>query len=256
MLTVTDIVSKYAWVAPLKNKQSSTLKNSLNELFKKGRKPLNLHVDKGTEFYNKEVKNLLNKYNIHLYSTYSHLKASIVERFNRTLKGLMWKKFTLNGNNKWIDLLDNLVEKYKKTKHRTIGMKPVDVNECNVTKVIDRIRNTTYYKLKEKKPSFKIGHVVRISKEKHIFEKGYTANWTAENFTIIKVRPTTPVTYKIKDYRDEVIDGNFYEEELKKCKYPNKYLIERVLKKKGEKLFVKWLGFDNTHNQWIHKSEL
>ena len=112
LLTVIDIVSKYAWAIPLKNKEGLTLKKSLQDLFKGSRVPINLQVDKGTEFYNKNVKSLLKQYNIHLYSSYSYLKASIIERFNRTLKSEMWKKFTLNGNNKWIDILDDLMKKY------------------------------------------------------------------------------------------------------------------------------------------------
>ena len=129
LLTVIDIVSKYAWAIPLKNKEGSTLKKSFNDLLKKGRVPVNLQVDKGTEFYNKNVKSLLKEYKINLYSSYSHLKALIVERFNRTLKTEMWKKFTLNGNNKWIDILDDLMKKYNKRIHRTIKMRPIDVNK-------------------------------------------------------------------------------------------------------------------------------
>ena len=67
---------------------------------------------------------------------------------------------------------------------------------------------------------------------------------------------TTPFTYKIRDYKNETIDGIFYEEELQKCKYPGTYLIERVIEKWGDHLFVKWLGFDDTHNQWIHRNDL
>lgn len=257
LLTVIDIVSKYAWAIPLKNKEGLTLKKVLNDLLKKGRVPINLQVDKGTEFYNKHVKSLLKEYKIHLYSSYSHLKASIIERFNRSLKSEMWKNFTLNGNNKWIDMLNDLMKKYNKRVHRTIQVRPIDVNKANEKEILERIRAAKYYKINEnKKPKFKIGDVVRISKEKHIFEKGYTPNWTTENFTITKVRPTIPVTYNIKDYRNESIDGIFYEEELQKSKYPGIYLIERVIRKRGENLLVKWLGFDDTHNQWIHKNDL
>ena len=169
----------------------------------------------------------------------------------------MWKQITLSGNNKWVDFVDDLVEQYNTRKHRTIGMKPIDVNESNVKIVLHRIRTANYYKTQEKvKPKFKIGDVVRISKEKHVFEKGYTPNWTTENFTIAKVRSTVPFTYKMRDYKNESIDGNFYEEELQKCKYPGIYLIERVIKRRGDNIYVKWLGFDDEHNQWIHKNDL
>lgn len=256
LLTVIDIVSKQAWAIPLKNKQGYTLKNSLQNLFNNGRIPTNLHVDKGSEFYNKDIKSLLVKHKVHLYSTFSFMKASIIERFNRTLKTWMWKKFTLNGNNKWIDMLDGLMIRYNNRKHRTIGMRPINVNAKNVKLVLDRIRSSKYYKIERTKPKFKVGDVVRISKEKRTFEKGYTPNWTTENFKVTKVHPTLPVTYTIKDYTDEPISGIFYEQELQKCKYPATYLIERVIKRRGDRSFIKWLGFDDSHNQWINNNDL
>ena len=87
----------------------------------------------GKEFYNVDVQKILKKHNINHYSTYSTLKASIVERFNRTLKSDMWMMFTLNGNYKWIDELPRLVSDYNARKHRTIGMRPADVRDCRKT---------------------------------------------------------------------------------------------------------------------------
>jgi len=81
----------------------------------------------GKEFYNADVQRLVNKHDINHYSTYSVLKASVVERFNRTLKNDMWKMFTLNGNYKWTDLLSCLVSNHNARRHRTIGMRPIDV---------------------------------------------------------------------------------------------------------------------------------
>ena len=108
LLTVIDNVSKYAWAVPLKNKTGVEVTKALKSIFAKGRIPRKLHVDQGTEFYNANCKTLLDSYNIKLYSTYSNLKASIVERFNRTLKSKMWKKFSLQGSYKWLDILTNL----------------------------------------------------------------------------------------------------------------------------------------------------
>lgn len=107
-----------------------------------------------------------------------------------------------------------------------------------------------------RKIKFKIGDKVRISKYKHIFEKGYTPNWTTEIFTVSHVKLTNPTTYKLVDYQDHPIEGGFYQEELNKVKYPDTYLVEKVLKRRGDKLFVKWLGFDNSHNSWISASDL
>lgn len=108
----------------------------------------------------------------------------------------------------------------------------------------------------KKKKKFKVGDEVRITKYKHIFEKGYTPNWTTEIFTITQVKNTNPTTYKLIDYQNQPIKGGFYEEELNKVKYPDVYLIEKVIREHGNKLYVKWLGIDSKHNSWINKRDL
>ena len=112
------------------------------------------------------------------------------------------------------------------------------------------------FQIRNQKPKFKVGEKVRISKFKHVFEKGYTPNWTTEIFTINKIRNTVPFTYMLKDYRNDTIVGSFYEQELLKVQNPDVCLIEKVMKRNGNKIFVKWLGFDNSHNSWINKSDL
>ncbi|XP_043464116.1 uncharacterized protein LOC122499702 [Leptopilina heterotoma] len=107
-----------------------------------------------------------------------------------------------------------------------------------------------------KRPKYKIGDKVRVSKYKNVFEKGYTPNWTTEIFTVDQVVSTQPVTYKLKDYQDQPISGGFYEEELLKVKYSDIYLVEKILKTRGNKVLVKWLGFDNSHNTWEDKANV
>lgn len=253
LLTVIDNVSKFAWVSPLKRKTGVELKAALTKIFQQGRFPKNLHVDKGSEFYNKNVKALLKSYNINLYSTYSDKKASICERFNRTLKTKMWKMFSMQGSHKWIDILPDLVNDYNNSVHRSIKMKPNKVTADDEERLVKLLNKSSF---KVKKPKFKVGDHVRISRLKPIFEKGYTPNWTPEIFTVTKVQKTKPITYKLMDYRKEPIEGGFYEFEMLKVKNPDIYLIDEILKRKGNKFYVKWLGFDNTHNSWIDKSDL
>lgn len=88
------------------------------------------------------------------------------------------------------------------------------------------------------------------------FYKGYTPNWTAEIFRVRKIQFGNPITYLLHDLDGEEIKGTFYEEELQLAKFPDLYLIEKELKKKGKKVFVKWLGFDDTYNSWIDKSAI
>lgn len=112
MLTVIDVFSKYAWVKPLKTKTAKEITLAMEDIIKLGRIPKHLQSDLGTEFYNEEFNKLMVKYKINHYSTYSSLKASIIERFNRTFKNIMWKRFTVNGSYNWIDMLNGLVKFY------------------------------------------------------------------------------------------------------------------------------------------------
>ncbi|PIK43278.1 hypothetical protein BSL78_19869 [Apostichopus japonicus] len=96
LLTCIDIFSKYAWVIPLKDKTGTSLKRAFLDILKDGRQPRKLQTDKGSEFFNRQVKNLLIEKDIHLFATHNETKASVVERFNRTLKEKMWKYFTAN----------------------------------------------------------------------------------------------------------------------------------------------------------------
>ena len=100
MITVIDVFSKHAWAVPVKNKTGIEITAGMKSILEQGRVPKNLQLDQGSEFYNKDFEKLMKKYNINMYSSYSNLKASIIERFNRTLKGKMWKKFSLHGNYK------------------------------------------------------------------------------------------------------------------------------------------------------------
>lgn len=250
MLTVIDIFSKYAWAVPIKRKTGEEVTNAMESIFKRGHIPKNLHTDRGKEFYNKTFQDLMNRCKINLYSTYSNLKASICERFNRTLKNKMWIQFNLRGNHKWIDILPDLIAEYNSRIHRTTKTKPKDVTTAIEAHILDRYIEAEDGVVKSK---FKIGDKVRVSKAKQMFEKGYTPNWSTEIFTIHRKAATRPVTYHLKDYQDQPISGGFYEQELQKVKYSDVYLIEKILKKRGNQVYVKWLGFDSSHNCWINK---
>ena len=177
----------------------------MKSILQQGREPTNLQTDRGKEFYNATF-----------HSTYSNLKASICEHFNRTLKQKMWMQFSLRGKYKWLDILSNLLKECNNSKHRTTGMKPKDITLTNEAEVLAKFTPQTKINTK---PKFKIGEKVRVNKIKQVFENGYTPNWSTEIFTISQVMATNPVTYKLKDYRDQPISGGFYKKELLKAKY-------------------------------------
>ena len=154
---------------------------------------------------------------------------------------------TAISKNVYIDKLDDIVNEYNNIYFRTIKMKPVDV------------KNKTYIdfekEVNDKDPQFKVGDNVRISKYKNIFAKGYTPNWSEEIFVFSKIKNTVPWTYVINDFDGEEIIGTFYEKALQKTNQ-KEFRIEKVLKKKGDKLYVKWKGYDNSFNSWIDKKDL
>ena len=145
------------------------------------------------------------------------------------------------------DKLDDIVNECNNTYQRTIKMKPVYVKDNTYIDFEKEVNN--------KDPKFKIGDHVRISKYKNIFAKGYTPNWSEEVFVIKKVKNTVPWTYVINDLNGEEIIGTFYEKELQKTNQ-KEFRIEKVIKRKGDKLYVKWKGYDNSFNSWIDKKDL
>lgn len=251
ILVVIDCYSKFLWTRPLKSKTAKVVVESLKQILKqaRGRVPNNLQTDQGKEFYNKEFSLLMSKFNINHYSTYSVKKASIAERVIRTLKNKLYREFSLRGKYKWIDILDNVTKQYNNSKHQTIGMKPVQVTVNTKLNAYDNLKIFGKHR-------FKVGDVVRVSKFKSVFAKGYTPNWSTELFKIAKIQITNPVVYLLEDMRGQPIAGGFYEQELQKTKHSDVYLVEKVLRKRGDQLYVRWLGFDKSHDQWIHKSEI
>lgn len=256
ILTVINIFSKVAYARALKNKSATEVTKAMDSVLSSIGHPIeHLNVDNGKEFYNAPMKKMLERRRIHMYSTFTTKKAAIVERFNRSLKNRMWKEFSFRGSYKWIDILDSLVDDYNFTKHRTIKMRPVDVNTSNERYLLKTVYRSPF-PLRRPKNKFKKGDSVRISKYKHIFAKGYTPNWTTEIFKIKTVQSTNPVTYLLVDHEGRDITGTVYAEELQSVKYPDLFLVEKVLRKKGDKVFVKWLGFESRFNSWINEKDV
>ncbi len=257
ILTVIDVFSKFAWARPVLKKDAKSVTNAMRSILsctqerKKFLKPPKfLQTDAGKEFYNFQFQNMLtNEFGTTLYRTFSIKKASVVERFNRTLKTKMWVKFSSQGSHRWIDLLPNLILNYNNSIHRTIKMKPSDVKKCDEEK-LKEIHFFNHRLPRCGKVKCKIGDYVRISNNKGVFEKGYEPSWSTELFIITHICPTAPVTYKLKDVYGNPIQGGFYNEEIQKTKFKDIYLVEKVLQRRGNKVLIKWLGFPNSKNTW------
>ena len=186
LLFVIDIFSKYPSVIPLKDKKGVTIVNAFQKILDdSNRKPNKICVDKGgSEFYNSFFKKWLKYYDTEMYSIHNEGKAVVAERFIRILKAKIYKYMTSISKNVYIDKLDDIVNEYNNTYHRTIKMKPVDVKDNTY---IDSSKE-----INDKDPKFKVGDHVRNSKYKNIFANGYTPSWSAVVFVIKEVKNTVP----------------------------------------------------------------
>ena len=207
-------------------------------------KPNKIWFDQGSEFYNNSFKDFLKINNVEMYSTYNEGKSAVAERFVRTLKNKIFKHMTAISNNVYFDVLDDIVNKYNNTVYRTIKTKPIDITDDFYAEYNENC-NKKILNLK----------LVTMLKYKNIFAKGYTPNWSEKAFVINRNKNTVPWTYVISDLNGEEITGSFYEKELQKTSQ-KEFRIEKVLKRKGDKLYVKWKGYDNRFNSWINKKDL
>ena len=166
----------------------------------------------------------LEKNDIEMYSTHNEGKSVVAERFIRTIKNKIYKHMTSISKNVYIDKLDDIVNEYNNTKHRTIKMKPTDVKDNAFIDFGNEVN--------ENNPKCKVGDHVRISKCKNVFAKGYTPNWSEEVFVIKKIKNTVPWTYVADDLNGEEITGTFYEKQLQKIDQ-QEFRIEKVIKRKA-----------------------
>ena len=255
IFTNIDIFSKYSWSFPLKTKTIKDIKPFFQKIFKE-RKPKYIWSDQESAFFSKEMLKFFEDNNVKIYHTYSNLKAVIIERFNRSLRELMMKSFVINNNTVWYNILTELIKTYNNRYNRTIKMKPIDVNKSN-EKYIKKKFYT--YGATIKKPKYKINDLVRISlKRRELFDKAAgNIKWSEELFKVYKINKSNVITYQLKDMNDEIIKGIFYEKELQLTKNTsNEYIIEKILKTKGNQMYVKWRGYSNNFNSWVNKYDI
>ena len=191
------------------------------------------------------------------FSTKGDTKASIVERFNRTFKERMYRYFTAHNTLSYLPVFQALAKGDNASYHRSIKMPPNQVNERNERKVWDNLYEKTLNK-KPRKPKFKVEDRVRLNKKFRQFKKGYLPGWTEEVFIVSRVIPGVVVTYKIKEMDDTPLEGNFYTQDLQKVSVSDDdlYRVEKVLKRKGNKLLVRWKGCPDKYDSWIDKKDV
>ena len=258
ILTCIDVFSKYAHAIPLRDKTGESVKKALEKIFLENI-PFNIQGDAGGEFIGKKVQNYLKDKKVKFFSTKNEeIKASIVERFNRTLKEKMWRYFTKFHTRRYINVLPDIIRNYNSSFHTSIQMAPNEVNSKNQETVWDNL-----YKLgpKLRKKILNIGDRVRISKLRRRFEKSYLPSWTTEIFTVSRIRhDTQPLVYVLKDDNGEELQGTFYFEELQKVSDKEVYRISEIIKTRGrgfyQQYLVRWLGYPASFDSWVSKKDI
>jgi transposase InsO family protein len=134
ILTVIDVFSRFAWALPLKTKRGE-VKNLFFKIFEKDT-PQKIQFDEGNEFYNRSLKFLLETRGVKWFSSYSNKKATMVERFNKTMKTRMWKYFTEKETRVWLDIFPEFVHGYYRSHHSSVGMTPNEAREEDNSAVV------------------------------------------------------------------------------------------------------------------------
>lgn len=213
LLTIIDCCSKWCVVIPIKNKCATTVAIAFEKvMLNSGRYCKSLQVDMGKEYYGSAFTKLMDKYNIKMFSTFSEIKNSVGERFNRTILEKLARYWTHASNHKYIDVLPRLVRNYNSSYHRSIKMTPNDVCRENEIQVFNNLYPDIL--TGNGPPRFKINDLCRIARYKSFFDKGYSEKWSRKLYKIIEIKNKYPRHYILQSQEGEDIQGGFYEQEL------------------------------------------
>lgn len=265
ILTVKDMLSRYCWAQPLKNKKPETVVDAFRIIVDEApRVCWRLFSDKGTEFCGKPMQDFLAALDIqHITPATPDTKIGPIENMNRVLKRKLWKMFTKERHHRWIDSLQQVVTGMNNSHCRAINARPVDITPENADALWKRLYGHYMQRGAEKPHSgLQPGTWVRIAKYKNIFSKEYVGNFTEERFKITNVLDRRPPVYMIEDYNGTPIKGTYYSYELVPVVQDSEtvYLIDRIVRKKrtktGDQLLVDWVGYGPDFRSWIQASEL
>ena len=271
ILTVIDVLSRRAYARPLKNKGGKTVSKELEKILKESQEsPQNFQTDKGKEFYNADVRRLLAEDKIHHFSTSGDNKATIVERFNRTLKQRLIAYMLSMRTHRYLEVLPQVVRGYNATPHSAHGLPPKDVDVWNQgevhqslygdllkewwdtfrrehpdpdpdnnkkgTKTRPQRRRT---RRRKKRESLTPGTAVRLlTLHTNPFARSYYGRWSEEIFRV-KKRVLGELgkkeRYSVTEWDGSPIKGEFYRDELQPVQPPQVFDIEKVLRRRRNK---------------------
>lgn len=236
ILVCIDVFSRFLRAAPVKTKSSKDVARAFSQILKRlPSAPWRVFTDKGKEFMGEAFKELLEKKDIqHINPQNPDVKAAVAERSIRNLKNRLWRHFRVIKTKRWKEILPKIIKALNNSYHRILKTSPSKITKENqqyyFRRQMDQLKTRH-----SPSPKFKIGDIIRITRETHKLKHGYLPLFTEELFEIAEHLPgRIPPTYKIKDLHGEEILGVFYEPELVKCSFPPGAFqqIERVSKSK------------------------
>ena len=251
------------------NSENSSISESIKKFGNKVKKPeiaFVLRTDAATDFTSKKFQNFLRKNNIHHFTTHNEKQANYVERFVQTIKKKIRRYMAQKQTQKYIDILQPLVDTYNRTWHSGIKSEPINVNKTNEKRLWWQMywpedKHVRKGKRKRNKFAYKVGDKDRISQTRTSFQREYDNKWTYEIFNISRryIRQGQPI-YVLTDWFGERIEGTFYQKELQKVDINQKpWKIEHTLDTDGvgcnTRYLVKWLGWPEKFNSWISLSD-
>ncbi|KAL3079413.1 hypothetical protein niasHS_013059 [Heterodera schachtii] len=263
LLVCIDTLSRQVFVQPVKTKTSTNMIRAFGRIFKRSKYiPWKVLTDQGKEFTARAVQQFFRTNDVEHFCmlTSPQFHAGMAERANRSIKERLYRYFTERNTYKWIDVVQDIVRAINHSPNSTIGMCPADVNFKNAEALRQKLHNAAENVVR-RQPRYRVGDRVLIEKYKHVFQKGYLPRFTNELFTVAEVHTErSPVVYRLRDDKNEIISGWFYANDLCKTledKQQKMYEIEKILKKKRQNgvdyALVKWEGYSARFNSTVEQ---
>ena len=260
LLFVIDVFSKYLFIRTLKSKRGEEVSEQFADIIiKSGRRPAIVASDLGSEFYCKPMKEIMDQLAINHISTGSQVKSSVVERSVRTIKSRLYKYFTHANTYRYLDIIQQLVHNYNRTRHTTTNYKPIEVNQSNEEDIYNNVFREGRV-APNRVDDIKKGDYVRLAIIKGIYKKGYEVSYTPEVYVVdsVLIKPKNIRMYTLHNMEDESIKGAFLREEIQKVVFDPQatYPVEKILSTHGKgrnKTYkVKWLHWPDQFNSFVN----
>ena len=261
-IAAIDCFSKLAFTAAVKSLKAVEVSKVLETLLLKF--PFKIErcrTDIGSEYKSHLTQKMFKKLKIkHFFAYNTETKSSIAERFFRSFKAILYRYMTANNTHRWVDALENLTTTYNNTYHRTIKRPPATVTKADEHTLWKLVYEKSGKTIPPAKFTFELNDTVRLSTVKGKFDREFHQKWTREYFLISeRLIKQGIAVYRVKDLHNEPVTGTFYASELQKIivnEDEDKYIIEKIVKRKGNKCLVRWLGWGKKFDTWLHKESL